>query len=335
METIQLDRNITGYWKRSTAIMILVFVLITFSIVLAYLTLKLDAEFFLNYLQSTGSLTSPWSIVSLLGFVGGYLYLLFYIEHHQAFIQKENTKEAKLTKEVFMLFRMMNYFIPVVVIYLIFVSKAYLLAGVVLALLAITELAFKPIAKDFQNIIYNYKSLEVLEPANIYGPVTKSRERAFDDLHNIREKVKERKKDESILRTILQPYARYVPAMLYGTVWTIIKQGGPHVKNSIVLLTFLVMFIMLPTGLNANNIIVVTYTVLTLIYWFWTSSVVFSGFPECKLEVHLKDGRLYEKVYRIEDNPEGYHLYLDAKNNILKVKNDELEKEIPLLASNK
>ena len=287
MQEITLDRNIMGYWKRSSALMLIIFALITAAIVLAYLNLNTDSAFFLSYLQSTNSLTSYGSIASLVGLVAGYLYLLFYIEQHQAFLLKEKTKEAKTAIEAFMAFRIINYLMPIVVIYFIFVSKAYLLAGVVLGLLAVTELVFKPIVKDFLNVISSYESLENLEPANLLEPITKSMEQARRDSHNMSSKVRERKKGESFLRAIFLPYKDYIPAMLYGTVWTIIKQGGPRVKNSIALLTFLAVFIMLPVGLNVSNVIVVAYVVLTLIFWFWTSSVVFSGLPVCKLDVHL------------------------------------------------
>ena len=45
----------------------------------------------------------------------------------------------------------------------------------------------------------------------------------------------------------------------------------------------------------------------------------------------FKNGKVYEKVYKTEENPEGYNLYLDAENNTTKVKDDELEKEVLLL----
>lgn len=322
-----LDKNIMEYWKRSSFIVLLAFILITTAIILAVQNIRPNAAFFLGYLQSSDVLRSWSSIASIVGVIAGYLYLLFYMEQHNAFILKESTKEAKLTTEAFMLFRMVNYLVPVLAVYLVLVDKAYLYTGMVLGLLAITELAFKPITKNFTNILYNYKSLEALEPANLTGPLQKSVQQAKSDMKNMMAKVKNRDRTQPFLRTILLSYKDYVPAWLYGTVWTIIKQGGPHVKNSIALLTFLAVFIILPTGLSATNIIVVAYIVLTLIYWFWISSVVFSELPEAKLNVKMKDGKLYEKVYRVENNPEGYHLYLNAENAILKVLNSELETE--------
>lgn len=328
-----LDKNIIRYWKRSSFIVLLAFILMTTAIILAVLNISTDAAFFLGYLQSSDALKSLGSIASIVGAIAGYLYLLFYMEQHNAFILKESTKEAKITIEAFMLFRMVNYLVPVLVVYLVLVAKAYLYAGIVLAPLAITELVFKPITRDFTNILYNYKSLEALEPTNLTTSLQKNGQQAKSDMKNIMTKVKDRNRSQPFLRTILLPYKDYVPAWLYGTVWIIIKQGGPHVKNSIALLTFLTVFIMLPAGLTAVNVVVVAYIVLTLLYWFWTSSVAFSGLPEGKLNVKLKDGKLYEKVYCIEDNPEGYHLYLNAENTALKVLNNELEKEMPILAT--
>lgn len=324
-----LDKNAIGYWKYGSLIVLVVFGLTVLAIILAIVNLKPDSAFFINYLQSLITLKSWGSITSIIGVIAAYLYLLFYMEQHQAFIPKEKTKEAKITIELFMLFRIINYIVPLLVLYLILVPKAYLYAGIVAGAFFMTTFAFTPISTYFEYIRSNYRTLEVLEPANIIDSIKKSMVQNKSDFKNLRSKVKNRDKNQSFLKILLLPYKGYIPAFIYGTLWTIIKKGGVQVKNSIILLTFLTIFIMLPTGINSVNALVIIYIELTLFYWFWISSIVFSGLPEVKIDVKLKDGTFYESVYHIQDNQDGYLSYLNAQNEVLNVPKSNIEKEIP------
>ena len=326
-----LDKNAFGYWKYSSLIVLLIFLLTFSAILLTIINLKSDGAFFINFLQSLITQKSWSSIASIIGSIAAYLYLLFYIEQHQAFIPQEKTKEAKITMEVFMFFRIINYIAPILAIYLIFlVPKDYLYAVVVVGVLAITELGFEPIIKYFNNMLANYRSLEALDPENIIYPLQKSLAQSKNNIKSFWVIVKNRDKNQPLIKTLLSPYKEYIPAFIYGAIRYIIKKGGPQVKNSLILLTFLTILIMLPIGINVVNIFVIAYIELTLFYWFWVSSVVFSGLPESKVNVKLKNGKHYDAVYCIEDNPRGYRLYLNSNNVVFKVFNSDIEEEIPV-----
>ena len=326
-----LDKNAMGYWKYGSLIVLLIFCFTLFALILAILNLNPDGTFFVNNLQPLIMQKRWGTITSIMGIIAGYLYFLFYIEQHRAFVLKEKTKEAKITIGLFMLFRIINYVALVLVIYLILVPKVYLYAGIVAGALVITEVVFKSIIKYFNNILSDYRTLEALEPAKITSTLQKLMTQNRSDIKDVWSKVKNRDRSQSFVKTLLLPYVGYMPAFIYGTVRImIIKKGGTHVKNSIILLTFLTIFVMLPAGLDAINGIVIAYIELTLLYWFWISSIVFSGLPEYKVNVKLKDGKLYDKVYCIEDNPGGYRLYLNSDNVVLRVDNSKLEEEIPI-----
>jgi hypothetical protein len=284
----------------------------------------------MNYLQALITQKSWGSIISIIGIIAAYLYLLFYIEQHQAFITREKTKEAKITIELFMFFRIINYIAPILIIYLILVPKDYLYASIMAGALVITDFVFKPITKYFNNMLTNYRSLEALDPANIIDSLQKSVTQSKNDIESFWVRVKNLNKNQPLLKTLLLPYKQYIPAFIYGAVRYTIKNGGPQVKNSLIILTFLTIFIMLPIGFEVANVLVIAYVELTLLYWFWTSSIIFSGLPESKVSVWLKDGKHYDNVYCIEDNPEGYRLYLNSDNVILKVFNSNIEEEMPV-----
>ena len=327
MLPFQIDPNVWGYWKRGTFIILTIFILTLFAIAIAFVSWKGDYSYFMTHLQSSDLLTSIKSIVAVAGFIGAYLYLLFYLEQHHAFILKEDNKEAKLGVQLFMAYRLLNYLVLFLLIYFVFVSKAYLQAGIVAGLFLVTTLVFIPISENFAAMICDYKILETLEPRHLLESTKSMMEIAQGDLGNLHKKVKERKQGESRLQGLLGPYVPHVPTLLYGVVWIMIQKGTPHLKNSTAILTFLSVFLMFPFGFNP---IVIAYTVLTLIFWFWMICVVFVGFPVCKLNIHLKNGKEYKEVYKVEDNPAGYCLYLDSGNTLIRVENTELEKELPL-----
>jgi hypothetical protein len=212
---------------------------------------------------------------------------------------------------------------PFLALYLLLVPHAYLQVVVLIATYSVTALLFKPICIDFVKAINNYKTLEKMEPATLIGPMKELQIKARGDLQTLLIRI--RKREGAIpIKELLHAYLEYVPSLLYGVVFTIIKQGGPHLKNSIAALTFLCVFILLPSGFN---VLVIAYLVLTLLFWFWAVSVVFVGFPQNKIDIELKNGQLYKDMYKVEDNPNGYCLYLDSTNQILNIKKDEVRLE--------
>lgn len=319
-----VNKDVWAYWKKSTFIVLMTFFLIAGALIQVYFNYNPEITFFATYVESSQLITSIGSIGSILGFVGAYLYLLFYIEQHNAFIFQENTKEAKISTAVYMLFRLANYCVPILIIGLVLIPKAYVQAGILVAILLITTFIFKSITEDFAKILNNYKALESLEPANLLEPLGKSREKAKDDLKEQINKIKTKTYAGSSIRELLKPYLVYIPAIVSGVILIIVKKGGPHLKNSMMALTFLTIFIALPAHFN---ILVVAYMVLTLIFWFWTVSVVFAGFPQSKERISLKNKTIYSNVYKIEDNPKGYCLFLNEENKLLTIKKDEIERE--------
>ena len=321
-----IDKKAMSYWKYSSAIILFIFFLTIGAVFLTIINRKLEIIFFTGLLQSFITQKNWSHIITIIAAIASYLYLLFYMERHQAFIMQEETKEAKIIIKIFMFFRIINYIAPIFIIYLLFV-KVYSYALILFVAFAMTDLVFKPIMGSFNSILSNYRSLELLDTTNIIGPLQKAVAQSKSDIKNFWVRVKNKDKSQSMLKTLLLPYKDYIPAFIYGNVRQIIKIGGPQVKNSIIILIFLTILIMLPFGFNAVNVIAIVYIELTLFYWFLTSSIIFSKLPEGKVNVKLKDGKHYYNVYCTEDNPRGYHLYLNSNNEVVKVANTDIEEE--------
>ena len=323
---LEINTDILDYWKLGTFIVLMTFIFIISAFVWILYNHSTETTYFLNLIQSNLTLISLSSIGALVGFVFAYFYLLFYIEQHHAFIFLESTKEAKTGTSVYMVYRAIQYALPFLLIYLIFVDKDWISSAILLILYLLTALVFKPIAEVFLRIIYNYKTLESLETRRYKGSLTNLKTMAITNVHEGITKIKTRNLDHKSLKERLEPYKEFLPILLNVTVSElIVKKSKFHLKNSIMILTLMFVFIALPAHIN---ILVVAYAILTLIWWYWTIGVAFIGFPDNKFDVYLKSGKVYKDLYKVETSPDGYYEYLNKNNEVINAKRDEIEKEI-------
>lgn len=324
---LEINKDIFAYWKLGTFIVLMIFIFVIAAFLWILNNHSAETAYFLSIIQSNETLVSLSSIGVLIGFVFAYFYFLFYIEQHHAFIFLEHTKEAKTGTSVYMIYRTIQYVLPFLLVYLIFVNKDFISSAILLILYLITALAFKPITEVFLRIIYNYKTLENLETRKYKDSITTLKTTAITNVHDGINRIKTRNLSNKSLKEQLEPYKEFLPMLLNLTVSElIVKKSGIHLKNSTMVLTLMFLFIALPL----INIFVVAYSILTLIWWYWTISVVFIGFPQNKLDVHLKNGKVYKSVYKVETSPDGYYEYLNKDNEVINIKRDEIEKEITI-----
>lgn len=326
-----INPNVFGFFKKSVFIILLILVLLVSAFIWILCNHASESTYFLNFVESKDTLVS----LSAIGFILGFFYLFYYIEQHRSSLFLEESKAAQTSISVFMLFKLLTFILPLTIIYLIVIDNAYAQVVVLIVVYLITALVFKPLANDFLKIMYNYKILDSLEPQNlIKSPGAASSLAKTHVADATRLKVSPSNGDSPV-RAALKPYVPYLPAWIKIIVThSIVKESGPFLKSSIIALTFMTIFIMLPAiasnYFNDLNSFIILYILLTLIFWFWVISVTFFGFPEAKLDVYLKNGKVYEKVYKVETNPSGFYEYLDKDSQVINVKREEIEKEITI-----
>lgn len=247
-----------------------------------------ETLYFLNLINSNPSLGIYW--ISFVGVLLGYLYLLFYLEKWGIYTFIDQSKGAQEGALVFMAYRLTYYILALIIIYLLFVNYDIFGSFIMLIILAI-PFVLKPLMTDFKNIVLDYKTLETLKSEPLTG--------------------------------IIGNLIKQKPSN--GILITILRSISPHTNNSLAVLPFIVIFVALPAGVNP---IVIAYAVLTIIFLFWINSVVFGNIPQDKVNVFLKNGKIYENMYKIAVSPQSDFEYLNNSNEVIHIQGSDIEKEL-------
>lgn len=104
-----------------------------------------------------------------------------------------------------------------------------------------------------------------------------------------------------------------------------LRSAVPQTYNILVALPLIIVFIALPYGINP---IIIIYAILTIIVLFLAYCAAFGNASKNKVNVFLKNGKIYENMYEIATSPKGDFEYLNNKNEVIHVQSNDIEKEL-------
>lgn len=288
-----VEASVRTYLWKGILISFFSWILLIIFLICAIYNHSTESSYFLNLITSIQSLS-----ISSISFVGvlllGYFYLLSYLEKWGMYIFIDQSNGAREGTSVFMAYRTMTYLLPFLILYLVIVNRDVLGSGILIILSIVTFFVIKPLITNLKNIMLNYKALEALEAQEAS---------AFNGSIG------------SILKQI----------MSNNSLISKLRHAVPQAYNVLAALPLIIAFIAFPYGINP---IVIIYAILTILVLFLTYGVAFGNVSKNKVNVFLKNGKIYENMYMIAASPKGDFEYLNNNNEVIHIQGKDIEKEL-------